>query len=46
MIAADARIHGTTHERPLDRFEREERQSLRPLPARPLPERLGFRTDR
>ena len=39
MIAADARIHGTTHERPIDRFEREERQALRPLPARPLPVR-------
>ena len=39
MIAADTRIHGTTHERPLDRFEREERQALRPLPARPLPVR-------
>lgn len=36
MIAADTRIHGTTHERPLDRFEREERQALRALPARPL----------
>ena len=39
MIAADARIHGTTHERPIDRFERDERQALRPLPARPLPVR-------
>jgi transposase len=39
MIAADTRTHGTTHERPLDRFEREERQALRPLPARPLPVR-------
>jgi hypothetical protein len=39
ITAADSRIHGTTHERPLDRFEREERQSLRPLPARPLPVR-------
>jgi hypothetical protein len=39
MIAADARIHGTTHERPFDRFEREERQALRALPARPLPVR-------
>ena len=26
MIDADTRIHGTTHERPLDRFERDERQ--------------------
>jgi hypothetical protein len=39
MIAADTRIHGTTHERPIDRFEREERQALRALPARPLPVR-------
>jgi transposase len=37
QLAADLRIHGTTHERPADRFEREERQALRPLPARPLP---------
>jgi transposase len=33
---ADGRIHGTTHERPIDRFEREERQTMAPLPARPL----------
>lgn len=39
MTAADARIHGTTHERPMDRFEREEQHALRPLPARPLPVR-------
>jgi hypothetical protein len=39
IVAADTRIHGTTHERPLDRFERAERQALRPLPARPLPVR-------
>jgi transposase len=37
LLAADQRVHGTTHERPADRFEREERQALRPLPARPLP---------
>lgn len=36
MIEADARIHGTTHERPFDRFHREEEAALRPLPARPL----------
>lgn len=36
---ADARVHGTTHERPLERFEREEKAALRPLPARPLPRR-------
>jgi transposase len=39
MREADARVHGTTHERPLERFEREEKQALRPLPARPLPRR-------
>jgi len=39
MQEADQRIHGTTHERPTDRFEREERAALRPLPARPLPAR-------
>jgi transposase len=36
---ADARVHGTTHERPLERFEREEEAALRPLPSRPLPRR-------
>ena len=36
---ADGRIHGTTHERPVDRFLREEQAALRPLPARPLPRR-------
>jgi transposase len=39
MVEADRRIHGTTHERPCDRFEREERAALRPLPANPLPVR-------
>lgn len=39
MAEADARVHGTTHERPLDRFEREEKAALRPLPARSLPRR-------
>jgi transposase len=33
---ADVRIHGTTRERPILRFERDERAALRPLPARPL----------
>ena len=33
---ADRRIHGTTREQPAVRFERDERQALRPLPARPL----------
>jgi hypothetical protein len=32
---ADARIHGTTGEPPLDRFRREEAQALRPLDGRP-----------
>ena len=36
MAIADAREHGTTHERPIDRFERDERTALRPLPALPL----------
>jgi transposase len=39
MIEADRRVHGTTHEVPLDRFLREEQAALRPLPARPLPRR-------
>jgi transposase len=39
MVEADQRIHGTTRERPAERFERDERQALRPLPARPLPVR-------
>lgn len=32
---ANVRIHGTTGERPIDRFEREERAALGPLAARP-----------
>jgi len=39
MREADGRIHGTTRERPIDRFERDERKALRALPARPLPVR-------
>ncbi|UQA63579.1 IS21 family transposase [Polyangium aurulentum] len=39
MVEADQRIHGTTHEPPIVRFERDERQALRPLPARPMPVR-------
>ena len=39
MIDADRRVHGTTHEAPLDRFLRDEQTALRPLPARPLPRR-------
>jgi len=37
MREADERVHGTTHERPIDRFLREEMVALRPLPANPLP---------
>jgi transposase len=37
--AADQRVHGTTHEQPAVRFDRDERAALRPLPARPLPVR-------
>ena len=33
---ADRRIHGTTKEQPAVRFDRDERQALRPLPSRPL----------
>jgi transposase len=33
---ADERVHGTTKEKPIVRFERDERQTLRPLPARTL----------
>jgi transposase len=33
---ADQREHGTTHEAPTLRFDRDERQSLQPLPAWPL----------
>jgi transposase len=36
VAVADQRIHGTTNEKPIIRFERDERQALRPLPARPL----------
>jgi transposase len=39
MVMADERIHGTTHEQPRLRFERDESAALRPLPARPLPVR-------
>jgi hypothetical protein len=37
QLAADQRVHGTTHERPAERFEGAERAVLRPLPARPMP---------
>jgi len=36
VAVADRRIHGTTGEQPMIRFERDERQALRPLPVRPL----------
>ncbi len=39
MQEADTRVHGTTHERPFDRFRRAEQRALRPLPAHPLPRR-------
>lgn len=39
MVIADQRIHGTTHEQPAVRFERDEKSQLRPLPRRPLPSR-------
>lgn len=39
MDEADQRMHGTTHERPCDRFVRDEQAALRPLPTRPLPRR-------
>ncbi|HEY3488742.1 MAG TPA: IS21 family transposase [Candidatus Deferrimicrobiaceae bacterium] len=35
MLLADQREHGTTHEAPALRFERDERHALRPLPVRP-----------
>src|SRR5690606_39690599 len=39
IIQADAREHGTTHEPPAVRFERDEREALRSLPSRPIPSR-------
>lgn len=39
MTIADRRCHGTTREAPIVRFERDERQALRPLPLRALPRR-------
>lgn len=39
MRMADERIHGTTHEPPQLRFERDEAAALGALPARPLPVR-------
>ena len=39
MRNADMRVHGTTHEPPCVRFERDEAAALRTLPARPMPPR-------
>ena len=39
MVTADQRIHGTTQEAPIVRFDRDERQALRPLLVRALPRR-------
>ena len=39
MQKVDGRVHGTTHEKPAERFARDEAQALRLLPARPLPVR-------
>jgi transposase len=39
MVVADERVHGTTHETPSDRFDRDERAALRPLPVRAVPRR-------
>jgi len=39
MSRIDQRVHGTTKEAPLARFERDERHILQPLPQRPLPSR-------
>ena len=39
IVVADERIHGTTHEAPIVRFDRDERSALRPLPIRALPRR-------
>jgi transposase len=39
MTVADQRRHGTTREAPLVRFDRDEREALRPLPGRVLPRR-------
>jgi transposase len=38
-IEADERIHGTTHDKPRERFERDEKQALRLLPQGALPVR-------
>lgn len=40
MVLADQRRHGTTREAPITRFDRDERDRLRPLPVRALPRRV------
>lgn len=39
MVSADHREHGTTHELPQERFDRDERAALRPLAIRPVASR-------
>lgn len=39
MVGADERVHGTTHEQPRVRFERDERAALLPLPSTSVPVR-------
>jgi hypothetical protein len=39
IVGADQRIHGTTFERPCDRFRRDEQAALLPLPSPVLPVR-------
>jgi transposase len=39
IVGADQRIHGTTFERPCDRFDRDEQTALLPLPSPVIPVR-------
>lgn len=39
MTRADARVHGTTRQRPAERFIAHEQAALRALPSRPIPSR-------
>jgi len=39
IVDADQRVHGTTHEQPCVRFERDEQKALRPLPSVVVPVR-------
>jgi transposase len=41
---ANVRVHATTHERPRDRFDRDERFLLQPLASRPYPSLIVDRT--